>query len=407
MTTEVTTALHDPREHIRGLQQLLISDTKRIGFLFGAGTSMAHKTGAPESSVIPGVRDMTAQIIAALKGTEFEKALESICAEVEEGQDQALVEHILSNIVHKEEAVGKEKLCGLSKAELGQLRKTIEGQICSIVSVHKKADEFIKALIHCDFAQWIAQATRKFAVEIFTTNYDYLLELGLEYHRVPYFDGFVGSFKPFFHPSSVEDPAYLPQQTKLWKLHGSLGWDMHESLGRIVRRDTDNNNIIVFPCMSKYEASKKQPYTSFMDRLHSFLKAEDGVLITCGYSFGDQHINEVMLNGLERTATSHVVGLLYDDFDADSAIVGLAKSQTRLSIYGRNKAVIGGRFGNWQLRPGFTIDEPTLSTYFASDISDKDSGKGDFILPDFSSFVRFLSFLNYRQTSVGIGGSIG
>jgi hypothetical protein len=405
MTTDPTAILHDPREHIRGLQQLLISDTKRIGFLFGAGTSMACRKGAPNSSIVPGVKDMTKRIIDAMKETKFKKAIESVCAEVAEKQGDALIEYILSNIVHKEEAVGKEKLCGLSRDELGELRKNIEEQICAIASVHKKADEFIGTLIHCDFAQWIAQATRKFAVEIFTTNYDYLFELALEFHGVPYFDGFVGSFKPFFHPSSVEDLGYLPQQTKLWKLHGSLGWDTHESLGRIIRRDTENSTIIVFPCMSKYEASKKQPYTSFMDRLYAFLKAEDGVLISCGYSFSDQHINDVILNGLERTATSHVIGLLYDDFHANSPIVDLAKSQTRFSIYGKSNAVIGGNFGEWRLRAGISIDEPIMNLYFVSDAGDKDSGKGEFILPDFSSFIRFLSFLNYRQVSVTKAGA--
>jgi hypothetical protein len=405
MVVDRTIISHDPREHVRGLQQLLISDTKRIGFLFGAGTSMAHKEGAPESSIVPGVMDMTNKIIEALKDTEFEKAIELICTEVKEQRGQALIEYILSNIVHKEEAVGKEKLCGLSRDKLIELRKNIEGQICDIVSVHKKSDEFIKTLIHCDFTQWIAQATRKFAVEIFTTNYDYLLELALEFNGVPYFDGFVGSFKPFFHPSSVEDITYLPQQTKLWKLHGSLGWNTNESVGRIVRRDTDDNTIIVFPCMSKYEASKKQPYTSFMDRLYAFLRAEDGVLITCGYSFGDQHINEVILNGLERTSTSHVIGLMYDDFDITSPIVSLAKAQSRLSIYGKTKAVIGGNFGEWQLRKGITIDEPTLNLYFSNDTGDKDSGKGEFLLPDFSSFVCFLSFMNYRQSGINKAGA--
>ena len=34
---------YDPSEYIRGLQQLLVSDKKRIGFLFGAGTSLAKK----------------------------------------------------------------------------------------------------------------------------------------------------------------------------------------------------------------------------------------------------------------------------------------------------------------------------------------------------------------------------
>lgn len=33
----------DPSEYIKGIQQLLISDKKKIGFLCGAGTSLAKK----------------------------------------------------------------------------------------------------------------------------------------------------------------------------------------------------------------------------------------------------------------------------------------------------------------------------------------------------------------------------
>ena len=32
----------DPSEYVRGLQQLVISDKKKIGFLCGAGTSLAN-----------------------------------------------------------------------------------------------------------------------------------------------------------------------------------------------------------------------------------------------------------------------------------------------------------------------------------------------------------------------------
>lgn len=35
--------IFDPSEYIKGIQQLLISDKKRIAFLFGAGTSLAKK----------------------------------------------------------------------------------------------------------------------------------------------------------------------------------------------------------------------------------------------------------------------------------------------------------------------------------------------------------------------------
>lgn len=35
--------MFDPSEYIKGLQQLLISDKKKVGFLCGAGTSLAKK----------------------------------------------------------------------------------------------------------------------------------------------------------------------------------------------------------------------------------------------------------------------------------------------------------------------------------------------------------------------------
>ena len=56
MTTTLIT--HDPREFIRGLQQILISDSKRIGFLFGAGTShilwRAHEAMSEEMVLVCG-----------------------------------------------------------------------------------------------------------------------------------------------------------------------------------------------------------------------------------------------------------------------------------------------------------------------------------------------------------------
>jgi len=65
---------HDPREFVRGLQQILISDTKRLGFLFGAGTSMAIKNGASKDSIIPGVKEMTRKIIGGITEQKYKNA---------------------------------------------------------------------------------------------------------------------------------------------------------------------------------------------------------------------------------------------------------------------------------------------------------------------------------------------
>ncbi len=276
-----------------------------------------------------------------------------------------------------------------------------------VTNHHKKKDYFIDNLLHCDFGQWIAQASRKSPVEIFTTNYDYLLELGLEYHSVPYFDGFVGSFEPFFSSSSVEDLRFLPQYTKLWKLHGSLGWDLDKKTKKIIRRYQDDSTIIVFPSLLKYDNSKKQPYVSFMDRLAKFIKEDDGILFICGYSFSDQHINDVLLNALEKTTTSHAIALYYDELNKDSHVAKLGMIQPKLSIYGKNNAVIGGKIGCWKLKTEPAKDDSIIiSLYFDEDAIEPDkewTGKGIFKLHDFADFVEFLTYLNY-ENYVNAGG---
>jgi hypothetical protein len=65
---------YDPREHIRGIHQILISDKKRIGFLFGAGTSFA--TGLP-TLCVPAIEKMTKTIVAEVEAhsPEFATAI--------------------------------------------------------------------------------------------------------------------------------------------------------------------------------------------------------------------------------------------------------------------------------------------------------------------------------------------
>ncbi len=402
---------HDPREFVRGLQQILISDSKRIGFLFGAGTSMASKRAASKESVIPGVQEMTQIVIDKIGKANFTRALKQIKEELSAANISFQIEYVLSSIIQKEQVVGKETLCGLKQADFESLRKEIEKEITEIVSVHKKRELFMRDLLHCDFALWVSHAARKYPIEIFTTNYDYLFELGLEYHSVNYFDGFVGSFEPFFSPSLVEDLKLLPQYQKLWKLHGSLGWAYDEKSKKIIRRDQNENTIIVFPNFLKYDNSKKQPYVSFVDRLIRFISADDSVLVICGYSFGDQHINEAVLTALEKTRGSHVIGLYYDELSEDSPVAELSRKQPKLSIYGRRGAVIGGKYGKWKLKTEPSKDDSILiDLYFDEDAAIPNVGspsahtwigEGIFKLPDFEQFVTFLSSQAYEHSEGG------
>ena len=396
----------DPREYIRGLQQILISDTKRIGFLFGAGTSFSLKKGTSDKSRIPGILKMTKIIIHKIttSKTVYKLPLEKVMEEIIESNLEPTVEYILSNITQKHSIIGKEKLCGLDKAGWKALKEEIEDAIKEIVSVHKEKDEFVENFIHGDFANWIKNTGRKEAIEIFTTNYDYLLEIGLEHFNIPYYDGFIGSYYPFFFPASVEDLQFLPTITKLWKLHGSLGWKYDKKSKKITRTLPDDSNIMVYPSFLKYDNSKKQPYVSFMDRLASFVKKDDGVLFICGYSFGDYHINDVLINALEKSDTSHIVVFYYDKYEKESEsfyclnenpeIKRIALSNKKISIYGMNSAIIGGKYGRWRLKDLIQEDEDAvlLDLYF------EDAYSEESYLPR-NVFVR-IEKINYDDSKI-------
>lgn len=404
---------HDPSEYIRGIQQILISDKKKIGFLFGAGSSLAFKN--EKSLTVPAIGKMTEEIVKKVGETnkKYKDALEEIKEEL--GAENYNIETILSNLEQKFSFIGKGTLNSMNQADFSDLIKEVKKGVREKISVHISSEDKIVAkdivneLVQADFAGWIGQAERKYPIEIFTTNYDFLFELGLEHKEVAYYDGFCGSLRAFFNPESVEDFSFLPKQTKLWKIHGSLGWHFDKDTEKILRVSPDDDDILIYPSTLKYKDSKKQPYESLLDRLSNFLKQDDTILITCGYSWGDEHINSRIISALKTKTTSHVIGLIFDKYDLineESNITKIGKENSKISIYASKSAVIGCNFGEWVLKSEPSKDDTvTLNLYFDEDAYtdpteelEKEAkgeeiwtGKGEFILPDFSKLVRFLN----------------
>lgn len=413
---------HDPREHIRGIHQILISDKKRIGFLFGAGSSFA--TGLPTVSV-PAIEKMTKTIVGEVEAhsPEFARAVREIRDETELAKVAFNIESLLSSIEAKRAVIGGGQLNGLNSDGFADLAKIVKTRVVKLVSVHEtlQAEDRTK-LAHARLANWISKARRRFPAEIFTTNYDYLFEIALEGSGIPYFDGFSGSFEPFFCPEAVEDVEAYPHLVKLWKMHGSLGWTYRESDKAVIRSiAAPEDSILIYPSHLKYNTSKKQPYVGLIDRLCAFLQQDDAVLFTCGYSFGDNHINERVVTSLRRGANSHVIAMYYDEYlgqdgkfayalsDHTDSVRRMATHETggKMSVYGRRHAVIGGKFGEWRLR-----DEPKMgesiriSQYFDEDAAipslepgehkgdERWGGTGRFLLPDFLKLTDFLSDLS-------------
>lgn len=413
---------HDPSEYIRGIQQILISDKKRIGFLFGAGSSLSQKS--EKSLTVPAIGQMTTEIVKIVGDVKekYKTALEEIKKEL--GKQNFNIETILSNLEQKGNFIGGGTLNTLKKDDFENLIVEIKKNVRKMVSVHKIEDtkiatkDIVCELVHTDFANWIGQAERKYPIEIFTTNYDFLFELGLEHNEIPYYDGFCGSLRPFFNPESVEDFEFLAKQTKLWKIHGSLGWHFDKDTEKILRVNPDDDDILIYPSSLKYKDSKKQPYESLLDRLSNFLKKDDSILITCGYSWGDEHINSRIISALKTNTTSHVIGLIYDKYknkegeieyslNPESKLSELAKSNSKISIYGGRNAIIGCKFGEWIFKAIPNKEDETDLFYKLDEVEvDKWNGKGEFLLPDFGNLVKFLNSMVMDNEIKNLGANV-
>ena len=391
---------HDPRRLVEGIRDQLSRHDKPIAFLFGAGTSCAAKSLTTGEALIPAVVELTARCEAAVKamGALQGAAWGELTAEAQAEDGNALIEAILSRVQVKVAALAgpSEKLTGLNRDGWLAVEACIRRTVAE--AVQPAENEIPHELPHHAFARWISRAARQRAIEIFTTNYDLLLERALEESRVAAFDGFVGSYRPFFLQESLvhADAAPGSSWTRLWKIHGSVNWQWQVIGGheRIIRGEPSPSGELIAPSYRKYDESRKQPYVAMLDRLSRFLAQDDALLLTCGYSFGDQHINEVVYDALARPSRTHVVSLQYADPANGSDLAAAGARWSRLMVLGPTQAWVGNVSAGWALQEPVTLSTATfLDLAFDSDAEPdpkKVSLTGQFKLGDFGRFARFL-----------------
>lgn len=394
---------HDPGKAVETLRDHLASHDKPLAFLMGAGTSCAVKdlTGHP---LIPGIQALGDRCRAAVSnlGVDHDKAYGAITSQVhdallEDGlRRDPNIEDILSSVRGKIEAMtATDKLAGVDRAAMEAIEKTIRETIAA--EAKPDAAQIPDPLPHRALATWIARIDRRFAVELFTTNYDTLLERGLENARIPVFDGFVGSREPFFEPASLahEEDAPGRRWSRLWKIHGSINWHRSDRIdGRVVRTDETATGELIFPSLHKYDESRKQPFVAMLQRLAAVLhRREETVLFVLGYAWGDQHINDVIFDALAARERTHVIALQYEELPDDHELIKRAGSRHNLVVYGPKTAVIGGMRRPWRLlEPVDARTADLLDLPFDSDAQPEDvrAVSGRLRLGDFARFTDFL-----------------
>lgn len=228
---------HDPIRQSKYLRQTLSQDKKPVGFFISAGCPLAVNMPTKEEwPLIPDVAGLTRYIKdeidkeTAVVGGAPRSLADAYTQLIEEvvktGKTNPNIEDILSFLRGMMQiSKGAADIRGFSETELDNLEKIVCKEIAKKLNVELPDN---KTPYH-KLAKWVNNIDRDTPIEIFTTNYDLLLEEAFESLKVPYFDGFVGTRFPFFDLRAVEDNLIPNHWTRLWKIHGSINWYMKEN----------------------------------------------------------------------------------------------------------------------------------------------------------------------------------
>jgi len=286
-------------------------DSSRQNWLFGAGISF--------KSNIPLMYPLTARVKNIIVASKNDKDIEIYNLLTAELQDKSHIEHYLSQLGDLIALADRSKSQSASvesksftKDELLNLHRSIIAAIGETVRYGYSNDgteiigDFSNPIVEIDYHTKFVQAIysnrsnllSRSKLTFFSTNYDTLLEDALGLEKFTVVDGFSGGAIAYWNPQfEFQDAHNLPNKCLLYKLHGSIDWYRDEKKGLFRTRYgtkylTNKSEIMIYPQATKYVETQKDPFSYLFNGFRNALNSnDDNVLITCGYSFGDDHIN--------------------------------------------------------------------------------------------------------------------
>jgi hypothetical protein len=149
---------------------------------------------------------------------------------------------------------------------------------------------------------------------VFTTNYDLFNETAMDRRGIPYCNGFSGTVERRFNPAIFRYTLaeQLDITSRKWtavdgfvyfcKLHGSVNWiEDGKTLFPIREAQQPANSkqrVMIYPTPAKQSASFASPYSDLFREFQTRIVRDQSVLVTLGYSFGDEHINNIIFQAL-------------------------------------------------------------------------------------------------------------
>lgn len=264
-----------------------------IGFLFGAGASF--QAGYPLMTTL------TRQVVNELTTAEradLKVVLDATGQSYDDVTAAPNIEEIADLTIAHALNTGDIRYINLER----RLRDLIVQMLLSVRSPNFD--------YHVRFFQGLKRRTFGLpsTVWIFTTNYDVVLETAAARAGVPLENGFSGTTTGFLDigrfgqvHGAIDGQRFLPYAglvVKLVKLHGSLSWYFDGS--QVLEQHPSSlaptsPRTMVLPRRRKVMETLSAPYDQLFALASRTIGNECRYLISCGFSFGDEHINQNIL----------------------------------------------------------------------------------------------------------------
>lgn len=249
--------------------------------------------------------------------------------------------------------------------EDSKLSKKIENLILEFKKVFIKDYvldiDYSSNFLHKLFLKRLISRNQKLPrVNIFTLNYDLLIEKSAEELEIFVNNGFLGFQKRIFSPSIYYTDVHLnhsdgsksyTKSINLYKLHGSLSWVLDEEktpygITEIQCKFKNNKielegdklpNCIIYPVQTKKKYSLDLPYSEMFRQFVEVINRPNTALFIMGYSFLDEHVNDIITNALANPNFNLVVFSYQDETDENIApylkkLFDVSKEDSRITV---------------------------------------------------------------------------
>lgn len=309
---------NDSKKYIEAVKKRIgeFFNVKNVNFLFGSGTSCP---------VIPNMGGLFEYIESILKEHADLKDIFNRIANKSGKNLEEILGILYSAKAYNQGYNDPQK----HWANCEELTNLIEQCIFDKINVKEEANHYKEVLnTYKTFYQKLALRNKDLSrLCIFTTNNDLMNETALDSLNIHYINGFGGGVRRYFNPAlfsyafskrmdtSIDKFEPVENMVYLYKIHGSINWieDKNNANSYFDIREVfppvehDKGTVLIYPTPTKQNKSLGSPYVDLFREFQHKLLQPNSILFVIGYSFSDEHVNDIIYRALATNTTINVV----------------------------------------------------------------------------------------------------